>query len=42
MGTMGEYGTPNYDIPESPYVKFQYNCKSDMVPVPKFAGSWYH
>ncbi|PVU74477.1 NAD-dependent dehydratase [Acidianus hospitalis] len=42
MGTMGEYGTPNYDIPESPYVKFEYNGKSDMVPVPKFAGSWYH
>jgi nucleoside-diphosphate-sugar epimerase len=42
MGTMGEYGTPNYDIPESPYVKFEYNGKGDMVPVPKFAGSWHH
>ena len=42
MGTMGEYGTPNYDIPEAAYVEFTYKGKSDLMPVPKFAGSWYH
>lgn len=42
MGTMGEYGTPNYDIPEAAYVEFSYNGRSDKMPVPKFAGSWYH
>jgi len=42
MGTMGEFGTPNYDIPEAAYVEFTYKGKSDLMPVPKFASSWYH
>ncbi len=42
MGTMGEYGTPNFDIPESPYVNAQIGGKNDKIVVPKFAGSWYH
>ncbi len=42
MGTMGEYGTPNYDIPEAAYIDFTYKGRTDKMPVPKFAGSWYH
>ncbi|MEM3828777.1 MAG: NAD-dependent epimerase/dehydratase family protein [Conexivisphaerales archaeon] len=42
MGTMGEYGTPNYQIPESAYMEISYKGKSDKMPVPKYAGSWYH
>ncbi|MCW1292524.1 MAG: NAD-dependent epimerase/dehydratase family protein [Candidatus Rehaiarchaeum fermentans] len=42
MGTMGEYGTPNYQIPESAYIEITYKGRSDLMPVPKYAGSWYH
>jgi nucleoside-diphosphate-sugar epimerase len=42
MGTMGEYGTPNFDIPESAFVDAQIGGKSDRIVVPKWAGSWYH
>ena len=41
LGTMGEYGTPNIDIPEG-FFKIDYNGRQDMLPFPKFAGSWYH
>ena len=42
MGTMGEYGTPNFDIPEAPYMKATLGGKEDTITTPKWAGSWYH
>ena len=42
MGTMGEYGTPNFDVPESPYLTTTIGGKEDSITTPKFAGSWYH
>ena len=42
MGTMGEYGTPNFDIPESTFIEASINGKTDMIITPKYAGSWYH
>ncbi|MCL4340715.1 MAG: NAD-dependent epimerase/dehydratase family protein [Candidatus Thermoplasmatota archaeon] len=41
LGTMGEYGTPNIDIPEG-FFEVTYNGRSDYLPFPKQAGSWYH
>ena len=41
LGTMGEYGTPNTDIPEG-FFEIEYNGRKDTFPFPKFAGSWYH
>ena len=41
LGTMGEYGTPNIDIPEG-FFNVKYNGREDYLPFPKFAGSWYH
>ncbi len=32
MGTMGEYGTPNFDIPESAFVKALIEGKEDVIP----------
>ncbi|MEM0122624.1 MAG: UDP-sulfoquinovose synthase [Saccharolobus sp.] len=42
MGTMGEYGTPNYDILESAFVDVEIKGKKDRIPFPKWASSWYH
>lgn len=42
MGTMGEYGTPNFDIPDSAFVKAVIGGKEDIIPVPKWASSFYH
>ncbi|AWR99278.1 UDP-sulfoquinovose synthase [Metallosphaera hakonensis] len=42
MGTMGEYGTPNFDIPESAFVKALIEGKEDVIPTPKWGGSYYH
>ncbi|MDT7861382.1 MAG: UDP-sulfoquinovose synthase [Saccharolobus sp.] len=42
MGTMGEYGTPNYDILESAFVEVEIKGKKDKIPFPKWASSWYH
>lgn len=42
MGTMGEYGTPNYDILESAFVDVEIKGKKDRIPFPKWANSWYH
>jgi len=42
MGTMGEYGTPNFDIPESIYVEAIVNGKKDKIIVPRKGGSVYH
>lgn len=41
LGTMGEYGTPNIDIPEG-FFDIEYNGRKDHLPFPKQAGSWYH
>lgn len=41
LGTMGEYGTPNVDIPEG-FFEFEYRGRKDTLPFPKQAGSWYH
>jgi nucleoside-diphosphate-sugar epimerase len=42
MGTMGEYGTPNFNIPENIYVKAVVNGKEDKIIVPRKGGSIYH
>jgi UDP-sulfoquinovose synthase len=41
LGTMGEYGTPNVDIPEG-FFEIDYNGRRDRLPFPRQAGSWYH
>lgn len=41
LGTMGEYGTPNIDIPEG-FFTIEYRGRKDTLPFPKQAGSWYH
>ena len=41
LGTMGEYGTPNIDIEEG-YLKVEHNGRTDILPYPKQAGSFYH
>ena len=41
LGTMGEYGTPNIDIPEG-FFEIEYKGKRDQLPFPRQAGSWYH
>ena len=41
LGTMGEYGTPNLDIPEG-FLEIEYRGRRDRLPFPRQAGSWYH
>ena len=41
LGTMGEYGTPNVPIPEG-FFEIEYRGRSDRLPFPRQAGSWYH
>ena len=41
MGTMGEYGTPNVDIPEG-FFEIEYMGRRDRLPFPRQASSWYH
>ena len=41
LGTMGEYGTPNTDIPEG-FFEVNFRGRKDMLPFPRNAGSWYH
>ncbi len=41
LGTMGEYGTPNIDIPEG-FFEIEYRGRRDRMPFPRQAGSWYH
>ncbi|GIK43192.1 MAG: NAD-dependent dehydratase [Chloroflexota bacterium] len=41
LGTMGEYGTPNVDIPEG-FFTIEYRGRTDKLPFPRQAGSWYH
>lgn len=41
LGTMGEYGTPNVNIPEG-FFEIEYRGRRDKLPFPRQAGSWYH
>ncbi len=41
LGTMGEYGTPNVDIPEG-FFEIEYRGRKDRLIFPRKAGSWYH
>jgi len=41
LGTMGEYGTPDIDIEEG-FIEVHHKGRSDVLPFPKQAGSWYH
>ncbi|KAJ7514304.1 hypothetical protein O6H91_23G038100 [Diphasiastrum complanatum] len=41
LGTMGEYGTPNIDIEEG-FITINHNGRSDTLPYPKQASSFYH
>jgi UDP-sulfoquinovose synthase len=38
---MGEYGTPNIDIEEG-FIEIHHRGRSDVLPYPKQAGSFYH
>ena len=41
LGTMGEYGTPNLDIPEG-FFEVEFRGRKDYLPFPRQAGSFYH
>lgn len=41
LGTMGEYGTPNIDIPEG-FFEIEFRGRKERLPFPRQAGSWYH
>ena len=41
LGTMGEYGTPNIDIPEG-FIELQSDGRKEILPFPKLPGSIYH
>lgn len=41
LGSMGEYGTPNVDIPEGTFT-LEYRGRSDTMLFPRQPGSWYH
>jgi len=41
LGTMGEYGTPDVDIPEG-FFTIEYRGRKATLPFPRLAGSWYH
>lgn len=41
LGTMGEYGTPEVDIPEG-FFDIEYRGRTETLPFPRQAGSWYH
>ncbi|MBU0756391.1 MAG: GDP-mannose 4,6-dehydratase, partial [Planctomycetes bacterium] len=41
LGTMGEYGTPNVDIPEG-FFEIDYRGRKDKMIFPRKANSWYH
>ncbi len=41
LGTMGEYGTPNIDIPEG-FFDVEYHGRHDYLPFPRSGQSWYH
>ncbi|MEV5238001.1 NAD-dependent epimerase/dehydratase family protein [Streptomyces cinnamoneus] len=41
LGSMGEYGTPDVDIPEG-FFEVEFRGRRDVLPFPRQAGSWYH
>jgi UDP-sulfoquinovose synthase len=41
LGTMGEYGTPNIDIPEG-FFEVEFRGRKDLLPFPRQPGSLYH
>jgi UDP-sulfoquinovose synthase len=41
LGTMGEYGTPNIDIPEG-FFEVEFRGRKDTLPFPRQANSFYH
>jgi UDP-sulfoquinovose synthase len=41
LGTMGEYGTPNVDIPEG-FFEVDFRGRTDRLPFPRQAASFYH
>lgn len=41
LGTMGEYGTPQIDIPEG-FFEVEFRGRKDTLPFPRQAGSFYH
>lgn len=41
LGTMGEYGTPNIDIPEG-FFEVEFRGRKDTLPFPRQASSFYH
>ncbi len=41
LGTMGEYGTPNVDIPEGMF-ELEFRGRKQEVMFPRTPGSWYH
>ena len=41
LGSMGEYGTPNTDIPEG-FFEMEFRNRRDRAPFPRQAPSWYH
>jgi len=41
LGTMGEYGTPNIDIPEG-FFEIEYRGRKDILPFPRQPHSMYH
>ncbi len=41
LGTMGEYGTPNVQIPEG-FFEVEYKGRKDVLPFPRQPGSIYH
>ncbi|MDP4013817.1 MAG: NAD-dependent epimerase/dehydratase family protein [Candidatus Nanopelagicales bacterium] len=41
LGTMGEYGTPNVDIPEG-FFEVEFRGRKATLSFPREAGSWYH
>lgn len=41
LGTMGEYGTPNVDIPEGMF-ELEFRGRTQEVMFPRTPGSWYH
>lgn len=41
LGTMGEYGTPQIDIPEG-FFEVEFRGRRDTLPFPRQAGSFYH
>ena len=41
LGTMGEYGTPDLEIPEG-FFEVEFRGRRARLPFPRLASSWYH